>query len=111
MFNLIRNILSILQTVLTPNLPEDPTVDEMRNYLEYIKVFKTTEEVLNAQLSIQEQTFLAQKQLQKYHLQKYIKSEAVSARQQRYENNVLCQYFISQNRVRSTICRGEMYYS
>lgn len=41
-------------------------------------IFKTTEEVINAPLSIQEQTFLAQKQLQKYHFQKYIKSEAVS---------------------------------
>jgi cell fate (sporulation/competence/biofilm development) regulator YmcA (YheA/YmcA/DUF963 family) len=77
---LIQNLLGILQTVLTPNLPQDPSVDEMRKYLEYISVFKTTEEVLNAPLSLQEQTFLAQKQLQKYHLQKYIKSEAVSIR-------------------------------
>ncbi|XP_053393015.1 uncharacterized protein LOC123564401 isoform X2 [Mercenaria mercenaria] len=74
--DVIRNQLAILQTVLTPNLPQDPTVDEMRKYLEYISVFKTTEEVLNAPLSLQEQTFLAQKQLQKYYLQKYIKSEA-----------------------------------
>ncbi|XP_053383373.1 uncharacterized protein LOC123564671 [Mercenaria mercenaria] len=74
--DVIRNQLAILQTVLTPNLPEDPTADEMRHYLEYVSAFKKAEEVQHGQLSLQEQTFLAQKQLEKYYLQKYIKSEA-----------------------------------
>lgn len=75
--DLIRNILANLQTILTPNLPEDPTVDQMRNYLEYIEVFKTADDTQSQTLSLQEQTFLAQKQLQKYYVQKYIKAEAV----------------------------------
>lgn len=78
---MIQNILTILKATLTPNLPENPSVDEMRNYLEYVKVFKGTEHVLYTTLSLQEQTFLAQKQLQKYNLQKYIKAEAVSTNQ------------------------------
>lgn len=75
--DLIYNLLADLQAILTPNLPQDPTVDQMRNYLEYIEVFKKTDTQTQT-LSLQEQTFLAQKQLQKYYVQKYIKSEAVS---------------------------------
>jgi len=71
--------LANLQTVLTPNLPEDPTVDQMRNYLEYVKVFKEADTTFGQPLSLQEQTFIAQKQLQKYYVQKFIKTEAVSA--------------------------------
>ncbi|WAQ96229.1 PKD2-like protein [Mya arenaria] len=41
--DLIKNCLDVFQTILTPNLPQDPTVDEMRNYLEYIKVFKSVD--------------------------------------------------------------------
>ncbi|KAL4239961.1 hypothetical protein ACF0H5_000758 [Mactra antiquata] len=72
--DLIRNILSSLSAVLTPNFPQDPTVEEMRKYLEEIEVFRTTDGL--APLSLQEQTFLAQKQLQKYFVQKYIKEKA-----------------------------------
>ncbi|XP_052819342.1 uncharacterized protein LOC128245129 isoform X2 [Mya arenaria] len=72
--DLIKNCLDVFQTILTPNLPQDPTVDEMRNYLEYIKVFKSVDGVGAEPLSLQEQTFLAQKQLQKYYVQKHIKS-------------------------------------
>ena len=72
---LIQKCLNDLQTILTPNLPQDPTVDVMRNYLEYIKIFTPGG---TAALSLQEQTFLAQKQLQKYYVQKVLKSEAVS---------------------------------
>ena len=75
--DLCHNILAELQAVLTPNLPEDPTADEMRHFLEYIKVFQVEDET-NQYLSLQEQTFLAQKQLQRYYLDRYIKSRAVS---------------------------------
>lgn len=75
---LIRYVLANLQTVLTPNLPQDPTVEQMRAYLEYVKVFKPSSSEYTQPLSLQEQTFLAQKQLQKYYVQKHIKSLAVS---------------------------------
>ncbi|WAQ96232.1 hypothetical protein MAR_028922, partial [Mya arenaria] len=74
--DLIRNCLYILQALLTPNLPQDPTVEEMRHFLEDMKVFKSADVVGVKSLSLQEQTFLAQKQLQKYYVQKYIKSQA-----------------------------------
>ena len=74
--DLIGNCLLNLQTILTPNLPSDPTVETMRNYLVYIQIFNTDDDG-SAPLSLQEQTFLAQKQLQKYNLQKLLKSEAV----------------------------------
>jgi len=91
--HLISNCLARLQAVLTPNLPQDPTVDEMRNYLEYIQEFKNSE-VGSEPLSLQEQTFLAQKQLEKYFLEKYIKSIAVSKHKKHiciYIGTKLCQ--------------------
>ncbi|KAH3862200.1 hypothetical protein DPMN_025166 [Dreissena polymorpha] len=56
-------------------MPQDPTVDVMRNYLEHMKIFTSGG---TAALSLQEQTFLVQKQLQKYFVQKVLKSKAVS---------------------------------
>ncbi|KAH3862218.1 hypothetical protein DPMN_025184 [Dreissena polymorpha] len=71
--SLIQKCLYILQTILTPNMPQDPTVDVMRNYLEYMKIFTSGG---TAAFSLQEQTFLVQKQLQKYFVQKVLKSKA-----------------------------------
>jgi len=74
--HLISNCLARLHAVLTPNFPEDPNVDQMRTYLEYIQEFKNSDDRLGP-LSLQEQTFLVQKQLQKYYVEKYIKAQAV----------------------------------
>ncbi|KAK3610666.1 hypothetical protein CHS0354_028048 [Potamilus streckersoni] len=70
MVRLVSKMLKVVYPTLTPYLPKNPTVQVMRNFLQYMETFNDEEKYENRTILLQEQTFIAMKELRRLELEK-----------------------------------------
>ncbi|KAL3877557.1 hypothetical protein ACJMK2_035254 [Sinanodonta woodiana] len=70
MVRLVSKMLKVVQPTLTPYIPQNPTVQVMRNFLQYMETFNDDPKYKNRSILLQEQTFIAMKELRRLELEK-----------------------------------------